>query len=107
MLVGPFFCSVPDTLGFLLRRMQRSSSRPRKSYDVVEILEMRKLNVFSKRFREHFSGFRLGVLGICDGFFNADDVMAFGALAEVMTGVIHFYPWSKPSHMGQFWCSHC
>jgi hypothetical protein len=67
---------------------------------------MLKLNVYAKRFIEHFSGFRLRVLCICHGLFDADDLMAFRALAEAMTGVIHFYPWSKPTDVGQFWLFH-
>jgi hypothetical protein len=32
--------------------------------------------------------------------------MALRALAETMTGAIHFVPWPKPTHGGQFWLFH-
>ena len=59
-----------------------------------------------KRFIEHFTGLWLSTRSIGHGLFDADDVMALRALAEAMTGAIHFVPWSKPAHVGQFWLFH-
>ena len=67
---------------------------------------MLHLNVCAKRFIEQFSGFRLRILCISHGLFDADDLMALRALAEAMTGAIHFVPWSKPTHISQFWFYH-
>ena len=67
---------------------------------------MLQLNVCAKRFMEHFTGFSLSTGSIGHGFFDADDLMALRALAEVMTGAIHFVPWSKPTRIGQFWFFH-
>jgi hypothetical protein len=67
---------------------------------LAEILGVLELNVCAKHFIEHFSGFWLGVLCIRHGLFDADDLVALRALAEAMTGVIHFVPWSKPPHVG-------
>jgi hypothetical protein len=72
----------------------------------AETLGVLKLNVCAKHFIEHFSGFWLRVLCSCHGLFDADDLLAFRTLAESMTGVIHFVPWSKPPHVDQFWSSH-
>jgi hypothetical protein len=33
--------------------------------------------------------------------------MALRALAEAMTGTIHFVLWSKPTQVGQFWFFSC
>jgi hypothetical protein len=65
-----------------------------------------QLNVRAKRFIEHFICFRLRILCISHDFFDADDLMALRALAETMTGTIHFVPWSKPTQAGQFWFFH-
>jgi len=65
-----------------------------------------QLNVCAKQFMEQFSGFSLSTGSIGHGFFDADDLMALRALAEVMTGAIHFVPWSKPTRIGQFWFFH-
>jgi hypothetical protein len=62
--------------------------------------------VCAKSFMEHFSGFSLSTRSIGHGFFDADDVMALRALAEAMTGAIHFVLWSKPTRIGQFWFFH-
>jgi hypothetical protein len=40
------------------------------------------------------------------GLFDADDLMALGALAETMTGAIHFAPSPKPTRVDQFWLFH-
>ena len=74
---------------------------------LAEIFGVLYFNVYTKRFMEYFSGFRLGVPCIRHGLFDADNLAAFRALAEAMTGVIHLYPRSKPIHISQFWCSHC
>ena len=37
------------------------------------------------------------------GLLDADYLTALRALAEEMTGAIHFVSWSKPTHFGQFW----
>ena len=65
-----------------------------------------QLSVRAKRFIQHFIGFRLRILCIGHDLFDADDLMALRALAEAMTGAIHFVPWSKPTHVGQFWFFH-
>jgi len=62
--------------------------------------------VCAKRFVQHFSGFSLSTRAVRHGLFDADDLMALRALAEAMTGAIHFFLWSKPSHVGQFWLFH-
>jgi hypothetical protein len=67
---------------------------------------MLQLNVYAERFMEHFIGCWLRILGICYGLFDADDLLAFRTLAEAVTSAIHFYPWSKPRHVGQFWFCH-
>src|SRR5438876_6055412 len=70
------------------------------------VLGVLQLNVRAKRFIEHFIGLWLRTLCISHGLFDADDLMPLGALAEAMTGAIHFVPWSKPTHVGQFWFFH-
>jgi hypothetical protein len=60
----------------------------------------------AERLIEHFVGCRLRILCIRHGLFDTDDLMALRALAEVMTGAIHFVLWSKPPHVGQFWYFH-
>jgi hypothetical protein len=62
---------------------------------------MPQLNVCAERFMEHFIGCWLRILGIGHNLFDADDLLAFRTLAEAVTSVIHFYPWSKPPHVGQ------
>ena len=74
---------------------------------LAHVLGVFEPNVCAKHFIESFSGFDLRTLCICHNLFDADDLVTCGALAEAMTGVIHFYPRSKPIHIGQFWCSHC
>jgi len=63
-------------------------------------------NVRAKRSIEYFIGFWLRILRISHDLFDADDLMALRALAEAMTGTIHFVLWSKPTHVGQFWFFH-
>ena len=72
----------------------------------VEVLGVLQLNVCAKRFREHFSCFWLRIRCISHGLFDADDLMALRAFAEVMAGTIHFFLGSKPTHVGQFWFFH-
>jgi len=72
----------------------------------VEVLGVLQLNVRAKRFIEHFAGLLLSTRSIGHGLFDADDLMAIRALAKAMTGTIHFVPWSKPTHVGQFWLFH-
>jgi hypothetical protein len=74
--------------------------------DLAEILEVLELNVCAKRCIKHFSRFWLRILRISHGLFNADDLKALRAFAEVMTGTIHFFLGSKPTHVGQFWSFH-
>jgi len=62
--------------------------------------------VCAKRFIEQFIGLSVRILCISHGLFDADDLMALRALAEAMTGAIHFVPWSKPTHISQFWFYH-
>ena len=73
---------------------------------LAEALGVLQLNVCAKHFMEHFIGFWLRILCICHGLFDADDLMALRALPEAMTSAIHFVPWSKPPHVGQFWYCH-
>jgi hypothetical protein len=63
-------------------------------------------NVRAKRSIEYFIGFWLRILRISHDLFDADDLMTLRALAEAMTGTIHFIPWSKPTQVGQFWFFH-
>jgi hypothetical protein len=65
-----------------------------------------QISVRAKRFIEHFISFRLRILYIGHDFFDADDLMALGTLAEAMTRAIHFVLWSKPTHVAQFWFFH-
>ena len=74
--------------------------------DLAEFLRVLQLSVCAKRFIEHFIGFWLRTLCISHGLFDADDLMALGTLAEAMTGTIHFFLWSKPTYVGQFWFFH-
>jgi len=96
-----FLCSQSPTQRLLLSRF---SYDPRSG--LAEILGVLQLNVCEKHFIEHFIGFWLRILCICHGLFDTDDLMALRALAEAMTGAIHFVPWSKPPHVGQFWSCH-
>jgi hypothetical protein len=65
-----------------------------------------QLSVHAKRFIEHFISFRLRILCRGHDFFDADDLVTLGTLAEAMTGAIHFVLWSKPPHVGKFWFFH-
>ena len=67
---------------------------------------MLQLNVRAKRFVQRFIGFLPSARPVGDGLFDADGFIALRALAEAMTGAIHFVPWSKPTHVGQFWPFH-
>ena len=73
---------------------------------LAKILGVLQLNVCAECFIEHFSRFCLRIPCIGHGFFDADDLMTLGAFAEVMTGTIHFFLGSKPTHVGQFWFFH-
>lgn len=55
-----------------------------------------QLNVCAERFIDHFVGFLLRVLLIGHGLFDTDDLKALRALAQEMTGAIHFV--FGPSH---------
>ena len=70
------------------------------------VLGVPKSSVCAKRFMEHFTGFSLRARSIGDGLCDADDLIALRAPAEVVTRAIHFVPWSKPSHIRQFWIFH-
>src|ERR1035438_5455785 len=72
----------------------------------VEVLGVLQLNVCAKRFIEHFAGLLLSTRSFGHDLFDADDLMALRALAEAMTGAIHFVPWTKPTNVGQFWLFH-
>ena len=72
----------------------------------VEVLGVLQLNVCAKRFIEHFAGLLLSTRSFGHDLFDADDLMALRALAEAMTGAIHFALWSKPTHVGHFWYFH-
>src|SRR6266849_7382789 len=72
----------------------------------VEVLGVLQLNVCTKRFVQHFTGFSQSTRAVGHGLFDADDLMALRALAEAMTRAIHFVLWPKPSHVGQFWLFH-
>ena|ERR1700730_13978302 len=73
---------------------------------LAEILGVLQPNVCAKRFIQHLSRFWLRIPCISHSLFNADDLMALRAFAEAMTGTIHFFPGSKPTHVGQFWFFH-
>jgi len=66
------------------------------------ILGVLQPNVCAKCFIQPFIGFWLRIPCISHGLFDADDLMALRALAEAMTGAIHFVLWSKPTDVGQF-----
>jgi hypothetical protein len=55
---------------------------------------------------KHFTGFYLSIRSVGHGLFYADDLTAARALAEAMTGAIHFVPWPKPTRISQFWFFH-
>jgi hypothetical protein len=74
--------------------------------DLAETLGVLQLHVCAKRCIEHFSRFWLRILRISRRLFDADDLMALGALAETVTGAIHFVLWPKPTYVGQFWFFH-
>ena len=95
----------PPVRGIQTDPLPRSFSDDPRS-GLAGILGVLHLNVCAKRFIEHFIGFWLRILCISHGLFDADDLMALRALAEVMTGAIHFVLWSKPTHVGQFWFFH-
>jgi hypothetical protein len=84
-------------------KKQCVENQSRQSAGILGVLQ---LNVCAKSFMEHFSGFSLCTRSIGHGFFDADDFMALRALAEAMTGAIHFVLWSKPTRIGQFWFFH-
>jgi len=50
--------------------------------------------------------FLLSTRSIGHGLFHANNLMAFRALAGAVTSAIHFVPWPKPTHAGQFWLFH-
>ena len=70
------------------------------------LIGMLHLNVIAKRLIERFTGCSMSARSISHGLFDADDFMALGALAETMTGAIHFAPWPKPTRVDQFWIFH-
>jgi hypothetical protein len=93
------------------RKMVVLDREGRKSFNLRHIRmqsigTVLQLSVRAKRFIEHFIRFRLRILCIGHDFFDADDLMTLGTLAEAMTGAIHFVLWSKPTHVGQFWFFH-
>ena len=55
---------------------------------------------------KHFTRFCLGTRPISHGLFDADNLAAARALAEAMTGAIHFVPWPKPTRISQFGLFH-
>ena len=63
-------------------------------------------NMCAERFIDHFIGFLLRIVFIGLGLFDTDDLRALRALAEEVTGAIHFVLWSKPGYVGQFRCCH-
>ena len=95
----------PPMRGIQIDPLPRSFSDDPRS-GLAGILGVLQLNVCAKRCIEHFIRFWLRILRIRDRLFDADDLMALGALAEAMTGAIHFVLWSKPTHVGQFWFFH-
>jgi len=103
LFYSPKDCELPQRAGWLFV-FRGLSDDP--SGGLATSLGVLQLNVRTKYFVEHFIGFWLRILCIGHGFFDADDLMALRALAEAMTGAIHFVPWSKPSHVGQFWYCH-
>ena len=65
-----------------------------------------QLDVGTEYLVEYFPGFLLRLLSIGFGFFDTDNLMALGTLADEMTGAIHFVLGPKPTHVGQFWFLH-
>jgi|SRR5260370_39536288 len=87
-------------------RAHRPSWLLSRSSGLAKILGVLQLNVCAERFMEYLTGFLLSTRSIGHGLFDADDFMALRALAEAMTGAIHFVYWSKPTRTGQFWFFH-
>jgi hypothetical protein len=77
-----------------------------KGKSLAGVLGVLQLNVRAKRFVEHFIGFGLRILHIRHGLFDTDDLIALRALAETMTGAVHFVPRSKPTNVVQLWFFH-
>jgi hypothetical protein len=69
----------------------------------VEVLGVLEFDVRAKRFIKRFVGLSLSTRSIGHSLFDADDLTALRALAEAMTGAIHFVFWPKPTYFGQFW----
>jgi hypothetical protein len=75
-------------------------------FGLAGILGVLQLNVCVKRFIDHFIGFLLRILCTIHRLFDTDDLIALRALAEEMTGAVHFVLWSKPRYVDQFRCCH-
>jgi hypothetical protein len=61
-----------------------------------------QFDVRAKRFIQRFVGLSQSTRSIGHSLFDADDLTALRALAEAMTGSIHFVSWPKPTCFGQF-----
>ena len=74
--------------------------------DSAGVLRVLQLNVCPKSIIKHVTGFSLSAWSIGHGLFDTDDLTALRALAEAVTGAIHFILWSKPTQAHQFWLYH-
>ena len=73
---------------------------------MAEVLRVFQLDVRAEYLIEYFPGFLLRLPSIGFGLFDTDNLTALRALAEEMTGAIHFVLGAKPTHVGQFWFFH-
>ena len=64
----------------------------------IERFGVLQLHMCAKRFVKPFVGSCQRTWSIRHGFFDADYLVALRALAEEVTGAIHFVSWSKPTH---------
>jgi hypothetical protein len=62
--------------------------------------------VRAERLINHFTGFSLSIRSIGHGLFDAENLLAARALAEAVTGAIHFVLWPKPTRTSQFGLFH-
>jgi hypothetical protein len=73
---------------------------------MATVFRVFQLKVCAEELIEYFPGFLSRPLSIGFGLFDTDNLTAFGAFSEEMTGAIHFVLGAKPTHVGQFWLFH-
>jgi hypothetical protein len=73
---------------------------------MATVFRVFQLKVCAEELIEYFPGFLSRPLSIGFGLFDTDNLTAFGAFSEEMTGAIHFVLGAKPTHVGQFWFLH-